>query len=143
MRQWRWLPLEAMSRLQARLSMEGVRRWASGVGGVGADAKRLTPNPQPPTPSREEEAMERREFLRQAAVGAAGLMLPEAEKEIVDGRLTQKVTLAFKGTALSDLCDRLRADTGIHLAAGPSVADEKVTLFCPKLPLRDVMRQLS
>src|SRR5207245_8214285 len=27
--------------------------------------------------------------------------------------------------------------------AGPSVADEKVTLFCDKLPLREVMRQLS
>jgi hypothetical protein len=87
--------------------------------------------------------MERREFLRQAAVGAAGLMLPEGEKEIVDGRLTQKVTVAFKGTALSDLCDHLRADTGVRLAAGPSVADEKVTLFCEKLPLREVMRQLS
>src|SRR5207302_2649352 len=58
-------------------------------------------------------------------------------------RLTQKVTCAFKGTALSDLCEHLRAETGIHLAAGPSVADEKVTLFCEKSPLRDVMRQLS
>src|SRR5438552_16921697 len=87
--------------------------------------------------------MERREFLRQAAVGAAGLMLPEAEKEVVDSRLTQKVTCAFKGTALSDLCEHLRGDTGVHLAAGPSVADEKVTLFCEKMPLREVMRQLS
>jgi hypothetical protein len=87
--------------------------------------------------------MERREFLRQAAVGAAGLLLSETEKGVVDSRLTQKVTCAFKGTALSDLCERLRADTGVHLAAGPSVADEKVTLFCEKLPLREVMRQLS
>ena len=31
--------------------------------------------------------MERREFLRQAAVGAAGLMLTESEKEVVDTRL--------------------------------------------------------
>src|SRR5713226_8044083 len=87
--------------------------------------------------------MERREFLRQAAVGAAGLMLSKTEKEVVDSRLTQKVTCAFKGMALSDLCDQLRADTGIQLTAGPSVADEKVTVFCEKLPLRDVMRQLS
>src|SRR6202008_1057483 len=36
-----------------------------------------------------------------------------------------------------------RSDTGIRLSAGPSVADEKVTVFCEKLPLRDVMRQLS
>src|SRR5437879_5165870 len=87
--------------------------------------------------------MERREFLRQAAVGAAGLMLSETEKEVVDSRLTQKVTCAFKATALSDLCEKLKTDTGIQMTAGPSVADEKVTLFCEKLPLREVMRQLS
>src|SRR5206468_11775756 len=45
--------------------------------------------------------------------------------------------------ALSDLCDRLRADTGIQLVAGKSVADEKVTVFCEKQPLREMMRQLS
>lgn len=65
------------------------------------------------------------------------------EAAIVDARLFRKVTLAFKATALSDLCDRLRDDTGIHLVAGRSVADEKVTLFCKEMPLRDVMRQLS
>src|SRR5207249_5521643 len=62
---------------------------------------------------------------------------------IVDPRLSHEVTCAFKATALSDLCDQLRAGTGIQLTAGPSVADEKVTLFCEKMPLRDVMRQLS
>src|SRR5437879_1708598 len=45
--------------------------------------------------------------------------------------------------ALSDLCDRLRSETGNQIAAGPTVADEKVTLFCDHLPLREVMRQLS
>jgi hypothetical protein len=53
------------------------------------------------------------------------------------------VTLAFKGTALSDVCEAVQKETGIHLVAGNSVADEKVTLFCEKLPLREVMRQLS
>src|SRR5262249_26222955 len=48
-----------------------------------------------------------------------------------------------KGTALSDLCEKLKSDSGIQVTAGPSVADEKVTLFCAKLPLREVMRQLS
>jgi hypothetical protein len=65
------------------------------------------------------------------------------EAVIVDARLAREVTCAFKATALSDLCDRLRGDTGIQLVAGNSVADEKVTLFCEKLPLREVMRQLS
>src|SRR5262249_45215052 len=31
----------------------------------------------------------------------------------------------------------------VHLTAGPSVADEKGTLFCKEMPLREVMRQLS
>jgi RNA polymerase sigma-70 factor (ECF subfamily) len=117
MHQWNWLPLDQMHALEARVSLE---RKAS-----------------------KEEAMERREFLRQAAVGAAGLMLPDADKEVIDGRLTQKVTLAFKGTALSDLCEHLRSETGVHIAAGASVTDEKVTLFCERMPLREVMRQLS
>jgi RNA polymerase sigma-70 factor (ECF subfamily) len=116
MRQWAWLPLDQMHALETRLALGGKAK---------------------------EDAMERREFLRQAAVGAAGLALSEPGKEIVDGRLTQKVTLAFKGTALSDLCDHLRSETGIYLTAGASVADEKVTLFCKAMPLRDVMRQLS
>src|SRR5207249_7925662 len=62
---------------------------------------------------------------------------------IVHPRLSRQVTCAFKATALSDLCDQLKGETGIQLSAGPSVADEKVTVFCEKLPLRDVMRQLS
>lgn len=60
-----------------------------------------------------------------------------------DKRLDQNVTLALKATALADVCDRLRADTQVALAAGPSVADEKVTVFCKELPLREVMRQIS
>jgi hypothetical protein len=95
-----------------------------------------------PYPSIKEEPMERRDFLRHAAAGAAGLMLP-AEKEVIDDRLTRKVSLALKATALSDLCEQLHRETGIALVAGNSVADEKVTLFCKKLPLREVMRQLS
>jgi hypothetical protein len=92
---------------------------------------------------KEDLAMERREFLRQAAAGAAGLVLAESGHEVVDGRLMQKVSLAFKGTALSDLCDHLSMETGVHATAGASVADEKVTIFCEKTPVREVMRQLS
>jgi RNA polymerase sigma-70 factor (ECF subfamily) len=67
----------------------------------------------------------------------------QRETDVVDSRLTRKVTLAFKATALSDLCEHLSAETGISLTAGRSVADEKVTLFCKGMPLREVMRQLS
>jgi hypothetical protein len=65
------------------------------------------------------------------------------EAAIVDPRLSREVTLQQKGTALSDVCEQLRADTGIQLAAGPSVADEKVTILCEAMSLREVMRQLS
>jgi hypothetical protein len=60
-----------------------------------------------------------------------------------DARLEQKLSLALKATALSDLCARLRQQTGVALTAGQSVADEKVTVFCRERPLREVMRQLS
>jgi hypothetical protein len=67
----------------------------------------------------------------------------QREAAITDARLTRAVTLQLKATALSDVCERLKADSGIYLRAGPSVADEKVTVYCEKQPLRDVMRQLS
>lgn len=65
------------------------------------------------------------------------------EAAVVDARLFRTVSLQVKATALSDLCDRLRSESGIDLVAGRSVADEKVSVFCEKMPLRDVMRQLS
>lgn len=133
MRQWAWLPLDQMYRLEMHLITNVARQRRPGTEDREIPTDRL----------RKEEEMDRREFLRHAAVGAAGLMLPEAEKEVVDSRLTQKVTLAFKGTALSDLCDHLAKQGDIRIQAGPSVADEKVTIFCEKLPLREVIRQLS
>jgi hypothetical protein len=65
------------------------------------------------------------------------------EAAVVDARLAREVTCAFKAAALADVCSQIRSDTGIQLAAGSSVADEKVTLFCKATPLREVMRQLS
>src|SRR5262249_16480905 len=89
LRSWAWLPLHQMRALEARLAAPASR---VGPGGVG---ERNDP---------EEKAMERREFLRCAAVGAVGLVLPEAETQVIDERLAQKVTLAVKAMALSDLC---------------------------------------
>lgn len=126
MQRWSWLPLEQMRALEARLTAPATEARRGSPDGAGS-----------------EEPMERREFLRQAAVGAAGMMLAESDKEIVDDRLTQKVTLALKATALADVCAHLTKETGVPLSAARSVADEKVTLFCKALPLREVMRQLS
>jgi hypothetical protein len=65
------------------------------------------------------------------------------EAAVVDPRLAHEVSCAAKAMALADFCSQLRAETGIQLSAGPSVGDEKVTVFCEKLSLREVMRQLS
>jgi hypothetical protein len=65
------------------------------------------------------------------------------EAAVVDSRLFREVSVGVKAIALSNLCERLTAETGISLVAGRSVADEKVTVFCQKQPLRDLMRQLS
>src|SRR5207245_7059668 len=53
------------------------------------------------------------------------------------------VACAPEARAVAARCAQLRTEAAIELTAGPSVADEKVTLFCEKLPLRDVMRQLA
>src|SRR5439155_17700332 len=86
-------------------------------------------------------------FPRLAAVSdrqmAQAVETYKREAAVVDARLSREVTVQQKATALSDLCDHLRSDTGIALGAGQSVADEKVTLFCEKMPLREVMRHLS
>jgi RNA polymerase sigma-70 factor (ECF subfamily) len=98
MRQWAWLPLAQMHALEARLARVSDERKGN--------------------------EMERREFLRHAAAGAAGMMLTDTDRDVVDDRLTQKVTLAFKEAALADLCEHLRSETGISLLAGQCVADE-------------------
>jgi hypothetical protein len=74
---------------------------------------------------------------------AAAVEAYKREAAIVDPRLSREITLASKATALADLCDHLRQETIIRIEAGSSVTDEKVTIFCEKMPLRDVMRQLS
>jgi hypothetical protein len=65
------------------------------------------------------------------------------EKEIVDARLQRKVHLASKGMAFTDLCAKLSEQTGIEITANRRVADDKITVFCDDLPLRDLMRQVS
>jgi len=86
-------------------------------------------------------------FPRLASVSerqiAAAVESYKQEVAIVDPRLAREVTLEQKAMALSDLCERLRSETGIRLEAGQSVADEKVSVFCTQTPLRDVMRQLG
>src|SRR5438094_3553378 len=74
MQQWGWLPLDQDYALETRLSTGGAGRSASGV-----RPERPGQTPAARNEANEEEPMERREFLRQAAVGAAGLMLSETD----------------------------------------------------------------
>ena len=78
---------------------------------------------------------------RQAMATAVAAYRREAA--VVDARLIRTVSVAAKGEAFADLCERLTAETGVRLRAGRSVADDKVTVFCKDKPLRDLMRQIS
>jgi RNA polymerase sigma-70 factor, ECF subfamily len=162
-RRWAWLPLEALIALQARLSrVDGRGLMVDGppksTAGLSPSAPSTISHPPSTkgevTMSDESRAgMSRRKLFEAAGTAAAAAAAAsltgaaaaatQKESEIIDDRLTRKVTLAVKATALSDLCEQLCSETGIQIIAGPSVADEKVTVFCEKLPLREVMRQLS
>jgi RNA polymerase sigma-70 factor (ECF subfamily) len=120
--QWPWLPLEQMRALEARLTR-----------GEGISEEIMV----------ESDKLSRRRFLTAAAGAGAAALAGGSESGVIDPRLTRKMTLALKATALTDLCDHLTAESGIKIVAGASVADEKVTLFCKGMPLREVMRQLS
>ena len=80
--------------------------------------------------------------LGEKAIRAAATAY-RGQREIVDPRLTYQVTLAVKGVSFAALCERLTQETGITLTAGKSVMDDKVTIFCEKRSLRDLMRQIS
>ncbi|MBI3721467.1 MAG: RNA polymerase sigma factor, partial [Fimbriimonas ginsengisoli] len=132
-RSWVWPPLEQMRALELRL----------------ADRPSSL---QPEDHRMPSDKLSRRDLLTTAAgagaaalaAGAPGAALATGnEADVIDERLTRKLTLAFKATALVDLCAHLSAETGVKIVAGASVADEKATLFCKQVPLREVMRQLS
>lgn len=65
------------------------------------------------------------------------------EKQIVDTRLARKVTLAARGMALEDLFSLLQAKSQVEMRANRSVADEKITIFCEEMPVRDLMRAIN
>jgi hypothetical protein len=65
------------------------------------------------------------------------------ESGVMDARLQKPVHLAVKGIAFSRLCGELQAQTGVILIAGRVVADDKITVFCERRPLRELMRAVS
>jgi hypothetical protein len=86
-------------------------------------------------------------FPRVAGLSPAGLAAAkreyQREKEVIDPRLTRKLSLSAKGISFSDLCTQWTAQTGIEFSAGKTVADDKATIFCKDRPLRDIMRQIT
>jgi RNA polymerase sigma-70 factor, ECF subfamily len=137
LRRWAWLPLEALTALEGRLSLVD-----GGWSMVDGPAKAKTgPPPSPPEPStinhqpstkgkqkmsdKTNAGMSRRKLLETAGTAAAAVAAasltgpagvaatPQNEAEIIDERLTRKVTLAIKATALADLCAQLNTTAAL------------------------------
>lgn len=87
------------------------------------------------------------EFPRIAGTGGTAVRAALAEyrrqKQTVDSRLARRVTLAVKGMSLEDLCKLLNQQTQVEMTVRRALADEKVTIFCKDLPLRNVMRGIN
>lgn len=78
-------------------------------------------------------------FVSAAASPAAPAKDPLAD----DARLAQQVRVTAEGLAVSDLLARLSARTGVALVAEPDVGDEKVIVFGPARPLRELLADLA
>ncbi|WP_309722798.1 hypothetical protein [Armatimonas sp.] len=74
---------------------------------------------------------------------AEALATYQAERQIVDGRLAQGVTLGVKALSFTDMCAELTRKTGVKFSAAANVADDNVTVFCTKRPVRDLMREIT
>ncbi|HLK60439.1 MAG TPA: M56 family metallopeptidase [Chthonomonadaceae bacterium] len=60
-----------------------------------------------------------------------------------DARLNQKVEITAEGIPVGDLLSLLSTRTGVKLKADSYVADDKVIVFNPARPLRDVLTDLA
>ena len=87
------------------------------------------------------------------AATAAGLTLvsaaaappnaPAKDPLADDARLAQKIRVSVEGLPVSDLLAQLAAKTGVALAAEPDIGDDKVIVFGPARPLRDLLADLA
>lgn len=60
-----------------------------------------------------------------------------------DSRLEQKVTVSVAGQSLGELLNLLTARTGVSLTASRQTSDDKVAIFGPPRPLRQVLTDLA
>src|SRR5205823_3062379 len=60
-----------------------------------------------------------------------------------DARLAQMVRVSVEGLPVSDLLAKLAAKTGVALAAEPDIGDDKLIVFGPARPLRELLADLA
>ncbi|MCW3054499.1 MAG: blaR0 [Chthonomonadales bacterium] len=60
-----------------------------------------------------------------------------------DARLNRKVSIAAEGIPIRDLLALLTQKTGVLLKADDYVADDKIILFTPSRPLRDILDDIA
>jgi len=60
-----------------------------------------------------------------------------------DARLNRKVSIAAEGIPIRDLLALLTQKTGVLLKADDYVADDKIILFTPSRPLRDILEDIA
>src|SRR4051812_11617631 len=58
-------------------------------------------------------------------------------------RAAQKVTVSAEGLPVTELLALLAQKTGISLSAAPEVADDKVIVFGPACPLREILADIA
>ena len=82
-------------------------------------------------------------LLLTSRFAAAQAAKPPAEGFSTDPWLKQNVAVHAEGIPVSDLLDLLGRRTGVSLKADPYVADDKVIVFSPSRPLREVLVDLA
>jgi RNA polymerase sigma-70 factor (ECF subfamily) len=127
LRHWAWLPLEALSALEARLAHRSAgllpgdadREPGTTIARHNADWKAGAIEDAEGAPlmtERNGAGISRRTLLEKAGTtaaavathalaGTANAAAPPNESEVIDDRLGKKVALALKATALADLCE--------------------------------------
>jgi hypothetical protein len=84
--------------------------------------------------------------LLAVAVATSGVTAQEKTLKdplAADSRLLRNVTVSTEGIAIGDLIAMLAQRTGISLTAAREIADDKVIVFGPARPLRDLLADLA
>ncbi len=78
-----------------------------------------------------------------AAAGYASAQENRYDPFAGDTRLEQKVTVSAEGQSLGEFLELLAGRTGVALTASRQTADDKVVIFGPSRPLREILTDLA